>query len=145
MGLADIKRAIKKVNEEGSERDVRKIIVIVPIKRGNYDRGAMLQALARSRRETLAEVKEEFKGATPAVILRAESHDSHPFECDLVFLHNGSFELIGEVGYLRPNQVRWEDAEFVDDNLELFPTSDWEEIAGAILYGTGGRGGPRFY
>jgi hypothetical protein len=144
MGLVDIKRAIKRVNEEGSQSDVRKILVIVPIKRGYYDRDDMLKTLARSRGETLAEVKKEYKGATPAIILRAESHDSRPFEGDLTFLYHGSFELISEIGYLRPNQVRWEDAEFVDDNLNLFPTSDWEEIAGAILYGTDGGGGPYF-
>ena len=145
MGLREIKAALSLIQREGHEKAVRRLIVAVPYKRGEApERAEIIGYIAKGRGESPAEVRKLLAGWRPGVLMRAENHNSHPAEADLAMLDDSSFEHTGEIVYTRPNQLRWDEAQFIDDNGEFWPLDQWEDVAGAILYGSRGGRNPWF-
>ena len=138
MGLREIKAALRRLENEGSDKDVRRLILAVPYKRGRApERAEIIKYIAENRGETVAEVKEAFAGWTPGVLIRGEAHDWHPAEADLGLISaRDGFEHAGEIVYPRPDELRWNEAEIIDDNMELHPLDRWQEAVNGILYGT---------
>ena len=145
MGLREIKNALKMLEDEGNEKDVRRLIVAVPYKRGEApERAEIIGYIAKERGESAAEVRKLLAGWSPGVLMRAEGYNSHPAEADLAMLGDGSYEHTGEVVYTRPNELRWDEAQFIDGNGEFWPLDRWRDVAGAILYGSRGGHNPWF-
>jgi len=142
MGLREIKAALRRLENEGGDKAAKLLILAVPYKRGSApERSEIVQQVAKNRDETVAEVKPYLKGWVPGVLIRAESYDSHPAEADLAMLQpGGSFEHAGEIVYPHPEDLRWNEAEIIDNNGELFPLDRWEDAVSGILYGSRGRG-----
>ncbi len=142
MGLREIKAALRRLEDEGGGEAAKRLVLAVPYKRGKApERAEIVRGVARNRGESIAEVKEMLKGWVPGVLIRAESHDSHPAEADVAMLQPGSsFEHGGDTVYPRPDDLRWNEAEIIDGNGELHPLDRWEEAVEGILYGSRGKG-----
>ncbi len=142
MGLREIKAALRRLENEGGDKAAKKLILAVPFKRGQsgYDRSEIVALIADNRGESKAEVSKMVTGWQPGVLIRAEAHDWHPGEGDLAMLGNGSFEHAGEIVYPRPNELKWNEAQIIDENAELFSLDRWEEAVSGILYGSKGSG-----
>ena len=139
MGIRQIKAALRRLENEGG--DTRRLILAVPVKRGVFDRNEAIRAIARQRGESEAEVTKTLKGAQVGVLVRAESHDSHPMEADLAMLGDGFYEHAGEIVYPSPDDLRWSEAKIIDDNAELFDLDRLDDAVDGILYGSDRRGG----
>jgi hypothetical protein len=145
MGLREIKAALSLIQREGNEKDVRHLIVAVPYKRGEApERAEIIGYIAKERDESPAEMRKLLAGWRPGVLIRAESHNSRPAEADLAMLGDSSFEHTGEVVYPRPNELRWDEAQFIDGNGEFWPLDRWRDVATAILFGSRGGHNPWF-
>lgn len=141
MGLREIKQALRRLENEGGEKAAKALILAVPYKRGEApERAEIIRQIAHNRGETVAEVKKMVAGWVPGVLIRAEAHDWHPAEADLAMIQPGSsYEHGGEIVHPRPDDLRWNEAEIVDYNGELFPLDRWEEAVAGILYGSRGK------
>ncbi len=134
MGLRQIKAAVNKLENEGSARDQRRLVLAVPLKRGVADRKEAIRGIARGQGTSIATVTKNTQGWVLGVLVRAELYDSYPMEGDLVLLGNGTYEHSGEIIYPSPDDLRWNEASIIDDNFELQSLDRWEEVTDAILY-----------
>lgn len=143
MGLREIKKALKFIEQEGSEKDLKKLILLVPAKRGKVaDRKEVLEAIERGDGEEQAEhVKALFKSkdAGIGVYTLATSVEYGLSEGDLVAVQydrDGKTPFTayhtGEVVIFRFDDLDWSRAVAVDENLESI---DPVERAHQIVYG----------
>ncbi len=142
MSIRTIKTALARLNREGGEAAAKKLILAVPYKRGAApERDEIIAMIAKDRGEAVAEVKTMLRGSAPGVLIRAEDYNSHPAEADLAMI-GGGFEHTGEIVYPHPENLRWSEAQIIDEAMELHPLDRWEEAVAGILYGR--RGGRYF-
>jgi hypothetical protein len=146
VGLREIKAALRRLENEGGDKATKKLILAVPFKRGQsgYERSEIVALIAAGRGESKAEVSKMVAGWQPGILIKAEDYDYRPGEGDLALLGDGQFEHAGEIVYPRPEELRWNEAQIIDDNAELFPLDRWEEAVSGILYGSKGRGSMYF-
>lgn len=144
MSIRTIKTALARLNREGGEAAAKKLVLAVPYKRGAapYKRDEIVEMIAKNLAEAHAEVKAMLRGAAPGVLIRAEAHDWHPAEADLAMIADGTYEHTGEIVYPRPENLRWSEAQIIDEAMGLHPLDRWEEAVAGILYGR--RGGMYF-
>lgn len=126
MNKRTLNSIYKVLHDELSERDADKamhsIILIVPLKKGHYDREEILEAIARDRGESVAEVRKSLKGYSPAVLLRAENivEGYYAFDADLALYDGGeSYEQSSHQVIARPDSLRLSDGAFVDQYAEV--------------------------
>ena len=142
MSIRTIKTALARLNREGGEAAAKKLILAVPYKRGAApERDEIIAMIAKDRGEAVAEVKTMLRGSAPGVLIRAEDYNSHPAEANLAMIADGTYEHAGEIVYPRPEDLRWSEAQIIDDNGELYALDRWEEAVAGILYGSDGRRG----
>jgi len=147
MSIRTIKTALARLTDKGGEEAARRLILAVPYKRGQApERSEIIGYIAKNRVERVAGVAEMLKGWVPGVLIRAESYNSWPAEADLAMLQPGSsFEHTGEIVYPRPENLRWADAQIIDNNCELYPLDRLEDAVAGILYGSDGRRGAMYF
>ena len=141
MGLREIKAALRRLEVEGA---APLLILTVPYKRGKApaERAVMVRAAAKYRgdnAEGIADVRREVKGWVPGVLIRAEAHAQSPVEGQLILLEptGKGWTYAGDEVSPDPADLRWNDAQIVDDEADLFPLDRWEAAVEGILYGTG--------
>jgi hypothetical protein len=142
MGLREIKAALRRLENEGGDKAVAKLILAVPFKRGQsgYERSEIVGFIAKGRGESKAEVSKMVTGWQPGILIKAADYDYRPGEGDLALVTEGQFEHAGEIVYFRPDELKWNEAQIIDDGAELFPLDRWEEAVSGILYGSKGSG-----
>lgn len=158
MSIREVKSALSYIektlesygeSEKSIDAAKRKLVMIVPLKRGKGpDKKELLAALSRSRGEPKSELREYMKDSRAAMYVRGEDLVNGPgylFEGDLALKLGGKFggsEHLGEIIYHRVGDLMVKDAMALDENMEeVDPMRRAEEI---VQEATGG-GGRRNY
>lgn len=121
MNKRTLNSIYKALHDELLERDADKamhsIVLIVPLKKGHYDRDEIVEAIARDRMESVAEVKKALKGYSPAVLIRAENltEGYYAFDADLA-LYDGADDYYqsSHQAIVGPDSLRLSGGAFID-------------------------------
>ncbi len=143
MSIREIKAALRRIENGGG--DTRRLILAVPAKRGTFNRNDALRGLAEGMGESITEARKRVEGMSLGVLVRAELYDSHPMEGDLAFIDKNQYEHTGEIVYPNPDDLRWGEAQIIDDNGEFFDLDRWEDAVNGILYGSSARRGGMYF
>jgi hypothetical protein len=147
MNIRSIKSALRRLDDEGGAKAAKKLVLVVPFKRGKAPstKADVIAAVAHNRGEPVAKVKEYMAKGAIGVAMAASGIEYRMTEGDLLFILGGKyggFELAGDVVYFSPSDLAMDKAMAADGNLELF--DDLNAVTSAILYGGSRRGGPWF-
>lgn len=149
MNMTQIKKALRRLSDEGARDAEKKLILAVPFKRGHgADMADVIGYVAENRGESVREVKKNAKGAVVGALVRADNLARYyVMDADLALLFTSDGELYGyehtsNVVNVRPEELALGKAAVVDGNGEMF--TDLDACVDAILYGSSGRGGPWF-
>jgi len=130
MTPRQIEKNVNRAEEEYGV-DASKVILLVQFKTGKQNRDDILRAIARGRVEPVAKVKKEMKGFVPAIYIHAGSVGYGLGDGDLCLSEGpgtGNCVQSGEIGYWRPDDLRWDTAEVIDVNMESQGEPDVETL-----------------
>jgi hypothetical protein len=140
MNVRSLKAALRRLDEEGGESAVKKLILAVPFKRGasGYTKDEIVRLVAHNRGESVAKVKKYLEKGHIAALVRAyDLVNYYVFDADIAFLLGGKYggyEHTSEVQAVRPDALVISKAEIIDDGAELH--DDLDAAVHGILYGS---------